>query len=239
MAKNKKYVDEIEEIIHPFWLGLIMLFTVIILVGTLCIVRRKCRSNLRYLWNWLCCRSELNDGKKFISISHNFSFLSFEENYVKTIKSTLPTNPYQWGTTYAPPPSSPPKLYKLVRSMRTISIESNAPIEHTEDNAENTVNNIIFAKANQTEYPKVEKDLFFFVLRIDLKRFQTSNPNRNPEAARKLFASLRNPSLDPHSSSIDSTNTEIGEEKKKGTRRNRLKFIRTSPFLQSITYGRD
>lgn len=75
---------------------------------------------------------------------------------------------------------------------------------------------------------------------IDLKLFQTSNPNRNPEAARKLFASLRHPSLDPHSSSIDSTNTEIGEpKKKKGARRDRLKFIRTSPFLQSITYGRD
>lgn len=70
---------------------------------------------------------------------------------MKINKPALSTNPYQWAPTYAPPPSSPPKLYKLVRSMRTISIESNAPNEQTE----NAIDGTNPSRNNETEYTKV------------------------------------------------------------------------------------
>ncbi len=65
MQKLKnKYSDEFDEFLHPFWLGLIMLFTIIITIGIFCFLRKKFGTHLRYFFNYLCCRNKLNNGKK-------------------------------------------------------------------------------------------------------------------------------------------------------------------------------
>jgi len=63
MRRIKKYQYEDSELLHPFWLGLLMLFTIITIIGMLCFLRKKCGSHLCHLFNRLCCRNELNNGK--------------------------------------------------------------------------------------------------------------------------------------------------------------------------------
>ena len=126
------------------------------------------------------------------------SFLA--ESHLKRDKPMLSINSHQWAPTYAPPPSSPPKLYKLVRNIQSISIDHDFHGEHPENHNE-------------------------------------PFHNSNPEVARKLFASLRHTSQGPQSSSIESSDIGLGDQLRKSTRRNQLQFIRTSPFLQSITYS--
>jgi len=64
MRRIKKYQDENDEFLHPFWLGLLMLFTVTFVIGILCFLRKKCGSHIRHLFNCLCCKNQLNNGKK-------------------------------------------------------------------------------------------------------------------------------------------------------------------------------
>jgi hypothetical protein len=64
MNRIKKYQDEDDEFLHPFWLGLLMLFTVVIVIGMICFLQKKCSSHIRYLFNCLRCKNELNNGKK-------------------------------------------------------------------------------------------------------------------------------------------------------------------------------
>jgi hypothetical protein len=49
--------------IHPLWLGIIMLFTVIIVMSIACLIRIKYGSQILHLFNRLCCRKKLNHGK--------------------------------------------------------------------------------------------------------------------------------------------------------------------------------
>jgi len=55
MKRNRKYENDSDEYLHPFWLGLLMLFTVTTVIGTICFIKKKCSSNLRYLFNCLRC----------------------------------------------------------------------------------------------------------------------------------------------------------------------------------------
>ena len=56
---NKNHDDNL----HPLWLGILLLFTVITVIGILCILRRKCGSKILHLFNRLCCRNKSNNGK--------------------------------------------------------------------------------------------------------------------------------------------------------------------------------
>lgn len=62
MDKLKTYQDD--EFLHPFWLGLLMLFTVTIVVGIVCFLRKKFGTCICHLFNRLCCKKQLDDGKK-------------------------------------------------------------------------------------------------------------------------------------------------------------------------------
>jgi hypothetical protein len=64
MRRIQKYSNQFDEVFHPFWLGLIMLFTIITVVGMVCLIWKKCGLRLRCLFNRLRGRNELNDGKK-------------------------------------------------------------------------------------------------------------------------------------------------------------------------------
>lgn len=55
--------EEHEEFLHPLWLGLIMLFAVILGVGMLCIVRRKYGAQLCRALNRFCGTTEVPTGK--------------------------------------------------------------------------------------------------------------------------------------------------------------------------------
>lgn len=61
-------VDEIEELIHPFWLGLLMLFGVVVIVGSICFLRKKCGKKFLHFFNRLRGREDLNEGKQRIEI---------------------------------------------------------------------------------------------------------------------------------------------------------------------------
>jgi len=64
MRRINKYQDEDDEFLHPFWLGLLMLFTVMIVIGISCFLRKKWGSHIRHLFNCLFCKNKLNNGKK-------------------------------------------------------------------------------------------------------------------------------------------------------------------------------
>ena len=64
MRRSKKYYNEDDEYLHPFWLGLIMLFTVTFVIGAICLLRKRCGSRFRYLFDRLRCKDELYIGKK-------------------------------------------------------------------------------------------------------------------------------------------------------------------------------
>lgn len=57
-------MDEAEELLHPFWLGLLMLFGVIIVMGSICFLRRRCGSNFYHWFNRVRGRDDLNNGRR-------------------------------------------------------------------------------------------------------------------------------------------------------------------------------
>lgn len=84
--------NDAQEFLHPFWLGLLILFNVIIIVALLCCFRRKYGSRLS---RW--CRN--NDGTN--------------------VPPVLPSSSSQRATVYIPPRSPSPKLYTLIKTMKT------------------------------------------------------------------------------------------------------------------------
>jgi hypothetical protein len=64
MRTINKYQNEDEELLHPLWLGILMLFTIIIVIGLSCCLRKQYGSQLRLLFNRLCCRNTIKKGKK-------------------------------------------------------------------------------------------------------------------------------------------------------------------------------
>ena len=52
-----------DEFIHPLWLGILLLFSVVIIIGTLCCLRIKFGSQLRHLLMRLIGRNIETNGK--------------------------------------------------------------------------------------------------------------------------------------------------------------------------------
>lgn len=59
-AIGDNYEDD--EFLHPLWLGILILFTVIIVVGISCLVRKKFGSSILNFFNQLRCRNKSNQG---------------------------------------------------------------------------------------------------------------------------------------------------------------------------------
>jgi hypothetical protein len=59
-----KYYNQDDDFIHPLWLGILLLLSVITIIGTLCCLRIKFGSKLLHLLNRLFCRNIETNGKK-------------------------------------------------------------------------------------------------------------------------------------------------------------------------------
>ena len=57
MRTIDKYYNQNDEIFHPLWLGILILFSVMIIIGLFCCVRIKYGTPLRNLFNRLFGRN--------------------------------------------------------------------------------------------------------------------------------------------------------------------------------------
>lgn len=62
MSKVTDYYDE-HMLLHPLWLGSLLLFSVIIIIGISCFIRKKFGKSIQNLYNKLCCKSGSNTSK--------------------------------------------------------------------------------------------------------------------------------------------------------------------------------
>ena len=56
MRRIEKYLSQEEDFVDPLWLGILLLFMVVTIIGTLCCLRVKCGVQLRRLLNRLLGR---------------------------------------------------------------------------------------------------------------------------------------------------------------------------------------
>lgn len=59
-----RYNRQDDEFVHPLWLGILLLFSVMTIIGTICCLKIKCGSQLCHLLNRLCGRNNEMNGKK-------------------------------------------------------------------------------------------------------------------------------------------------------------------------------
>jgi hypothetical protein len=57
------YRDQNDEFFHPLWLGMLILFCVMTIVGFVCCLRIKCGTQLRIISNRLFGRKKKKPGK--------------------------------------------------------------------------------------------------------------------------------------------------------------------------------
>ncbi|CAF2863167.1 unnamed protein product [Rotaria sp. Silwood2] len=214
MKTFTKYRREHDEFFHPLWLGILLLFFVIIVLGISCFIRRKFGQSIRYLFNRLCCRDELND-----------------ENSLKAHKHFQITNPYNWAPTFVPSTSVSPKLHTLVRSIQMVSLEKQLSIQTMSNNENTSSDNDVCSTVDESDGAHTSPFQ---------NSSQGSNNNRNCETARKFYASMRQTSVCKNSTSADSGDAEPSllttNALMKANRANKLKSFRTPRFFQSITY---
>jgi len=65
-----KYYHSNDEFVHPLWLGTLILFIVMTIIGIICCLRIKCGSQLSHLLNRLFGRNNETNGKKGISLNN-------------------------------------------------------------------------------------------------------------------------------------------------------------------------
>lgn len=71
MKRTRKYENDSDEYLHPFWLGLLMLFTVTTVIGAICFLRRKCGSRICNLFNYLRCKDQAYISKQRNDVERN------------------------------------------------------------------------------------------------------------------------------------------------------------------------
>ncbi len=64
MRTFDKYYNQDDEFVHPLWLGILILFSVMIIISMLCCLRIKYGSQIRHLLNKLFGRNSETNGKK-------------------------------------------------------------------------------------------------------------------------------------------------------------------------------
>lgn len=50
--------DQHDELLHPLWLGSLMLFAVITILSVVCFIRKKCGAQLRHALRAVCCGTD-------------------------------------------------------------------------------------------------------------------------------------------------------------------------------------
>ncbi|CAF1060522.1 unnamed protein product [Adineta ricciae] len=198
MRAIEKYSNQDDELLHPLWIGILLLLSIIIIVGLVCYIRVKCHSQVRLLCNRLFRRK---------TAQH-----STDEKYSPTSYS------YNWPSIYKPTKSQSPKLYTLVKNLRTANIERQPSIKEST------------TEPKQTRKPTTISS-------------SPANSQRASEIARKFYASMRRNSQCGRSSSIDSYINEMPSpmsspsavDLSMNTKRDEnLSSFRASYFFQSI-----
>ncbi|CAF0756690.1 unnamed protein product [Adineta steineri] len=202
---------QIDEPLHPLWLGILMLFSVMIILGILCFMRRKCGSQIHHVFKVLCCGSEHSN-----------------EHRVKTSKHSSMSTAYNWAPVYNPAPHQSPKLYTLVRNIQMTSFDREQAIQET-NNSDDNVENDIFSIPDESDQIKTSTN------RKISQSSQGSNLKRNCETARKFYASMRRTSQCQTTSSNNSTTNDsllITHDRLIKTNHNdKLKFFHTTRFF--------
>ncbi|CAF0755100.1 unnamed protein product [Didymodactylos carnosus] len=173
-SRNSLVVAEItamindDELMHPFWLGLLFLFIILAVLSVLCLIRKKFGSRM----------------------------MSFYQNLTSSKK----------------PPKSP-KLLTLMRSLQ-------------------------LAKSNELQTPITKEDLCEKTTVNDnvapREAIKDVNAQRTAEAARKLYASLRNNSNYKGSSSVESYSEQTSRSDYSRQDR-KLRLFRQPKFFDTLT----
>ncbi|CAF0863054.1 unnamed protein product [Rotaria sordida] len=218
MKNFTKYQDEHDEFLHPLWLGILLLFIVIVIISISCFIRKKFGSSICHLFNRLCCRNELNN-----------------EHNSKTNKHLQIENAYNWAPIFIPSRSVSPKLRTLVRSIRMGSLEKQLSIQIRNKNENNSSENDIFSIVDESDRIQTSS------CQNSSQSIQESSNNRNCETARKFYASMRQTSVYQNTMSIDSYDNQPSLSTKnslmKANRVEKRKNFRTPHhFFRSITY---
>ncbi|CAF4172691.1 unnamed protein product [Rotaria socialis] len=213
METTGHYPDEFETI-HPLWLGIIILFGVIIIICMSCFLRRKYGSSMTRLFNRLCY-----------------------QNPKQKAQLTIP-HIYNRAPRFVPSANASPQLHKLVRAIQLASAEKKLTIHQVDNN----------------EHHNTEKDSSPIV--DDCDPFETSSSSssshsitqppqeidnhRNCEAARRLYASMRQTSQCKNSTSIESADLAPSllppNPTMKSTQIHKIKTFWTPRFFQSISF---
>ncbi|CAF0941891.1 unnamed protein product [Adineta steineri] len=201
------YYDPFDELFHPLWLGILLLFSVIIITGMFCYLRIKCRSQLRNICDRLF-ENNLSD-EKHASASYR----------------------YRWPSIYNPVRDESPKLYTLVKNIRTANLKRQLSTKK-QNNNEDTNENGIHAglEIDQSQLPIV--------------RSASISNRRASEIARKFYANMRYTSQFHASLSVDSKNNDsisepntpisIVEVPTTSKPEENIRIFRTTRFFQSI-----
>ncbi|CAF1410988.1 unnamed protein product [Adineta ricciae] len=208
MRAIEKYSNQDDELLHPLWIGILLLLSIIIIVGFVCYIRVKCHSQVRLLCNHLfrCKTAQHSADEKCSPTRHS----------------------YNWPSIYTSTKSQSPKLYTLVKNLRTANIERQPSIKESTTYENAQVNVIIEPK--HTRKPTTISS-------------SPANSQRASEIARKFYASMRRNSQCGHSSSIDSYINEVPSPMNSPSavdlsinakRDENLSSFRASYFFQSI-----
>ncbi|CAF0969709.1 unnamed protein product [Adineta ricciae] len=213
MNTSNIYEDKNEEYLHPFWLGILLLFAVITILSILCFIRRKCGSQIMRSCKIFFCGTDYD----------------LENQAKKRSKELSLASPYNWAPAYNPVPNLSPKLYALVRNMQMNSFDREASIRpSTVDEDDDDVHDVftIPDESEQMKTPSSEKT-------------SETKQERNCETARKFYASMRHSARQVNSSSNDSGSNDLFSPTNDRTIQNNsndhIKFFRSTRFFQSIT----
>ena len=100
------------------------------------------------------------------------SVLLLLENHSKANRRMTETTLHNWAPTYAPPLNVSPKLYKLVRNVRTSSVDQRLSFPIPEYN-EDLVENDIFSISNRMDFVRVRisfrNQIYFFSIILAIR----------------------------------------------------------------------
>ena len=63
-TKSRSLEDDDDDYLHPLWLGILMLLTVVSVIGLSCLVRKRYGAELYLFYRRLCCRNQASQGKR-------------------------------------------------------------------------------------------------------------------------------------------------------------------------------
>ena len=156
MNRSNKYEDKNEEYLHPFWLGILLLLTVITILSILCFIRRKCGSQIMRSCKIFFCGTDYDLGEYQNTIETVIDTFPLENRAKKRSNQLSSAGPYNWAPAYNPVPNQSPKLYALVRNMQMNSFDREASIRQTTVDEDDDVHDV-FTIPDESEQMKVDK----------------------------------------------------------------------------------